>query len=66
MSRLPGHLSFIAMLKRWRQRCLSKSLTSFLNADVHRKKRKPNLRPYTSPDDERMTVSFQKGLMYNL
>ena len=25
------------------------------NLDEHRKKRKPNLRPYRSPDDERLT-----------
>ena len=29
------------------------------NLDEHRKKRKPNLTPYRSPDDERLTVSFQ-------
>ena len=32
------------------------------NLDEHRKKRKPNLRPNKSPDDERLTVSFKESL----
>ena len=32
------------------------------NLDEHRKKRKPNLRPYKSPDDEHLTVSFKESL----
>ena len=36
------------------------------NLDEHRKKRKPNLRPYTSPNDERLTVSFKKGIFLNI
>ena len=32
------------------------------NLDEYRKNRKPNLRPYRSPDDERLTVSFKRGV----
>ena len=28
------------------------------NLDEHRKKRKPNLKPYRNPDDERLAVSY--------
>ena len=34
------------------------------NLDEHKKKRKPNLKPYRSSDDERLTVSSMDGVLH--